>query len=153
MDHLDVRWLLSVLVDLDKEGDVLLRPLVAAAGLAMLVPVTVGALAAVGAFDVAVLVLDNLVLVLGDWVRRVEDWVVDGVWRPVAVVGSPLSLICLYLGWWWRWCRGWVVWHIVWIIGLAGGNDGVAEVVLEWDVVSTEGSAVWELDPSAFGLK
>jgi hypothetical protein len=153
LDHLDVRWLLSVLEDLNELNDVLLRPLLTTGRLAMHVPVTMGTLATIGTFDVAILVLDHLVLSLGDWVLRVENWVVDGVWLPVAVVGSPLSCVVGETTWWWRWCRCWIVWHVVRVVGLARSNDGVAEVLLEWDVVGTESAAVWELDPSAIGLQ
>lgn len=142
LDDLDVLWVLLALEDLDEVDIVSLRPLAACASfccwLAVHIPVTLWAITAISGLDVAVLVLDNLVLVLSDCVPGVEDRIVNGLWIPVAVVGSPLGLINLFLGWHWLRSISWVWGHIVRVVGLAGGNDGVAEVVLQWDVVGAE---------------
>jgi len=138
LDDLDVLWVLLTLEDLDEVDIMSLRPLATCRWLAVPVPVTLWAITAISGLDVAVLVLDNLVLVLSDCVPGVEDRIVNGLWIPVAVVGSPLGLISLFLGWHWLRSISWVWGHIVRVVGLAGGNDGVAEVVLQWDVVGAE---------------
>lgn len=125
----------------------LLWPLLSASWLAIHVPVAVWAGAAVRRLDVALFVLNDLVLVLGNWVlMTVEDWIVNGEWVPVAVVGAPLCLIALLTGRCWSsissWVGGW--WRPRMVVGLAGSNDGVLQVVLEWYLGFSERiSAVW----------
>jgi hypothetical protein len=151
LNNLDVGWFLGVLINLNQLSVVLLRPLILTVGLAVHIPVTMWTETAVSALNVAVLVLHNLVLVLGDWVLRVEDWVVNWQRFPVAVVGTPCGLVGFHTGWWrirvWRWSRP------VRIIGLAGGNDSVTEVVLEWNVRGAESGTVWQFNPSGVSLQ
>lgn len=159
LDDLNVRWVLRVLVDLHQLVVVLRWPLVhrCAAGLAMAVPVTVWSIASVCGLCVTILVLRHLVLSIQEWRASLHHIVVDLWWRPVGVVRAPLRLVGLLSGGWRRRSSGWVEgwWHwSIWIIALAGGNDGIAQIVLQRNIGVVESSsfAVWELHPLSLAL-
>jgi len=106
--------------------------------------------------DVSLLLLSNVMLRIQESVLAgSDDWVIDLWWLRVdGLTGEFVSSSSI-----WRK----VVWqsHVwgvlgVWIISssllsLAGGDDGVGQVILEWDgsVGSSLSHAVWKFDPSS----
>jgi len=75
-------------------------------------------------------------LMLGDWIMGVEDWIPDWIGLPVSIVSSPCCLVSLRFGGTWWSSRFWI--SPVRVVGLAGSNDGVAEVLLEWNFSSSK---------------
>lgn len=130
-------------------------PFIASSWFSVHVPVTVWAIGSIGWVNLSHLMLDNLMFgILQDLVMR-EDWIIDWSWLPVSVVSAPLGLVGLSLGWWWRVSRirDWV--NVVSVIGLAGGNNGIAQIIFKRHIICTDMTsrrAIRQLNPSSISL-